>query len=142
MAEKLKRATHLSRHDEQILKSLSLLIKPRKKSHMQSVKWNPPASGWLKLNVDGTSLGNPGLSGARGAIRDSRDELIAGFAIFTATSTNNFAEFMGLLQGLRIARFLGLQQVEIEMDFMVVFDWIRKRRCGLWYLEDYWKELL
>lgn len=58
-----------------------------------------------------------------GVICDYRSELIAGFSIFTGTQTNNFAEFMGLIQGLRIVCFLGLQNVEIEMDSMLVIEW-------------------
>lgn len=91
------------------------------------------------MNVDGSSLGNPG---AGGAIRDYKGNLISGFAINSGIQSNNFAEFMGLLQGLRIVRFLGLLRVEIEMDSKVVIDWLKKKRCGLWYLENYWEELL
>ncbi|XP_040989051.1 uncharacterized protein LOC121236683 [Juglans microcarpa x Juglans regia] len=125
--EKIKGHSDLSRRDEEILQLLNLPVKPQKKVSTQIVKWLQPPEG---------------PSGAGGAIRDHRGELISGFSIFTRTRSNNFAEFMGLIQGLRIVRFLGLQNVEIEMDSMLVIEWLRKKRCGLWYLDDYWEELL
>ena len=35
------------------------------------VKWTPPPLHWFKLNSDGSSLGNPGLAGGGGIIRDN-----------------------------------------------------------------------
>ncbi|XP_043696583.1 uncharacterized protein LOC122647190 [Telopea speciosissima] len=34
------------------------------------VKWKHPPSGWLKLNIDGSSFGNPGSVGAGGIFRN------------------------------------------------------------------------
>lgn len=36
------------------------------------VRWCKLASGWVKLNTDGSSLGNPGLAGGGGLIRDEK----------------------------------------------------------------------
>lgn len=38
--------------------------------------WSPPPSRTLKLNFDGSSLGNPGSSGFGGAIRDSNGDIV------------------------------------------------------------------
>ena len=35
------------------------------------VRWHPPPSGFFKLNTDGSSLGNLGLAGAGGLLRNS-----------------------------------------------------------------------
>jgi len=32
--------------------------------------WKPPPHGFLKVNIDGASKGNPGLAGFGGVIRD------------------------------------------------------------------------
>ncbi|CAL1362165.1 unnamed protein product [Linum trigynum] len=37
---------------------------------MAAVAWTPPPKGWLKLNIDGASNGNPRLAGAGGALTD------------------------------------------------------------------------
>jgi hypothetical protein len=34
-------------------------------------KWEPPPQGFIKLNYDGASKGNPGQAGAGGLFRDS-----------------------------------------------------------------------
>ena len=37
---------------------------------LNMVKWDRPRIGWMKLNTDGSSLGNPGSAGGGGVIRD------------------------------------------------------------------------
>ena len=32
--------------------------------------------------------------------------------------------------------------MDIEFDSQVVVSWWKKRRCGVWYLEDFWEEIL
>ena len=44
------------------------------------IGWKYPAKGWIKLNVDGCSKGNPGLAGAGGVMRDHMGTWIGGFA--------------------------------------------------------------
>lgn len=46
----------------------------------RSFRWEKPTQGWLKLNTDGSSVGNPGLAGCRGAIRDDAGRWIIGFS--------------------------------------------------------------
>ncbi len=45
-----------------------------------SVKWTPPPVSWAKLNNDGLILGNPGLAGGGGVIRDSLGNWVGGFS--------------------------------------------------------------
>jgi hypothetical protein len=44
------------------------------------IKWKPSDLGWAKLNTDGASLGNPGIAGGGGLIRDSDGSWVGGFA--------------------------------------------------------------
>ena len=37
---------------------------------VRPIRWSKPEAGWLKLNTDGSSLGNPGLAGGGGLIRN------------------------------------------------------------------------
>ncbi|XP_035551499.1 uncharacterized protein LOC118349850 [Juglans regia] len=111
-------------------------------SMVAQVKWQPPKDSWVKLNVDGYSVDNPSLAGAGGVIRNSQGGFIGGFAVSLGHHSNNYAEVMGLLHGLRLIDSLGLTNVEIELDSMLVIHWLKRKRCGLWYMEDFWEEIL
>ena len=52
----------------------------------------PPPFPYLKLNTDGSALGNPGLAGAREVLRDHRGQWISGFSLRGGLATNNMAE--------------------------------------------------
>ncbi|KAG7548857.1 hypothetical protein ISN44_As12g040050 [Arabidopsis suecica] len=43
------------------------------------IAWTPPREGWLKLNTDGESKGNPGLASAGGVLRDAEGRWCGGF---------------------------------------------------------------
>ncbi|OIT29361.1 hypothetical protein A4A49_65562, partial [Nicotiana attenuata] len=43
------------------------------------VKWEPPATNFYKLNIDGSCEGNPGVGGVGGVFRDSRGQWTLGF---------------------------------------------------------------
>jgi hypothetical protein len=87
-------------------------------------------------------LGNPGLSGASGIIRDAHGNVVHAFASHLGNGSNNRAELLALLLGLRHCKQLGVGSMEIEMDSQVVISWLQRRRCGIWYLEDFWEELI
>ncbi|PNX62229.1 hypothetical protein L195_g061051, partial [Trifolium pratense] len=44
------------------------------------VRWNAQGGNGIILNVDGSNIGNPGVSGFRGLIRNSDGGWIHGFA--------------------------------------------------------------
>ena len=44
------------------------------------VRWEKPPSGWTKLNMNGASLGNLGVAGCGGIMRDERGNWVVGFA--------------------------------------------------------------
>ena len=44
------------------------------------VKWDRPGIGWMKLNTDGSSLGNPGSVGGGGVIRDWFGRWVSSFS--------------------------------------------------------------
>ena len=45
-----------------------------------SIKWSLPPFGWFKLNTDGSFLGNPGLAGGEGVIRNHFGVWVKGFS--------------------------------------------------------------
>ena len=50
-----------------------------KRKQILQVRWSKPEFGWVWLNKDGSSIGNPGLAGGGGLIRDHNGTWIKGF---------------------------------------------------------------
>jgi ribonuclease HI len=68
----------------------------------------------IKAFVDGASRGNPGPSGY-GVYMTSESEIIE-ICGYLGTTTNNVAEYSGLLDALETARAEGATEVEIVSD--------------------------
>lgn len=91
------------------------------------VAWLPPHENYVKLNVDGSSLGNPGSSGYGGLIRSTTGEWIMGFSGFCGITTNLNAELLAIAYGLHIAWGKGYKEVICESDSQMSLDLIAKR---------------
>jgi len=44
------------------------------------IRWERPSNGWLKLNTDGSSLGNPGLAGGGVVLMDEHGNWVIVFS--------------------------------------------------------------
>jgi ribonuclease HI len=66
--------------------------------------------------IDGGARGNPGPAGYGVRIEDEQGTLINEFNGFLGTSTNNVAEYNGLLAALRFAQENGHRVVHIKSD--------------------------
>lgn len=66
------------------------------------IRWKFPSAGWHKLNSDGASKGNSGLSGWGGIVREERGFLMYGFALNIGICSAYNAEFWGFLRGLKL----------------------------------------
>ncbi len=75
-----------------------------------------PAPASVRVYSDGAARGNPGLSGAGAVLVDPQGQVVDKLGKFLGTQTNNYAEYMGLLLGLRRARALGVREVEVYAD--------------------------
>ena len=84
----------------------------------------PPPFPYLKLNTDGSALGNPGPAGAGGVLRDHRGQWISGFSLHGGFATNNMAELAAVRQGLEMAWNMGYKLLHLELDSKVVFSWL------------------
>jgi ribonuclease HI len=72
------------------------------------------------LYTDAGSRGNPGLSGVGVVLTTTDNKTIAETSIFLGTTTNNAAEYMGLIHGLQIAQQHGISRIHIFLDSMLV----------------------
>ena len=90
------------------------------------VRWYPPPPQfpYLKLNTDRSALGNPGLAGAGGVLRDHRGQWISGFSLRGGFATNNMAELAAVRQGLGMTWNKGYKLLHLELDSKVVLSWL------------------
>ncbi|CAI9785059.1 unnamed protein product [Fraxinus pennsylvanica] len=138
---KLKEVRTLSRRDVWVLKELNIPVKPIKEKGIKVVRWQRPMQGWYKLNTDGCCLGNPGICGAGCIIRNEKGDIVIAFTKYLGEGTNNGAELLVLLYGLRRAKRMGLNRLEVELDSLIIVNWLKRKVCGIRYLEDYWEEI-
>jgi ribonuclease HI len=79
------------------------------------------------LYFDGCSKGNPGRAGAGAVIYDSEMKEIWSSAVFVgANSTNNEAEYTGLLIGLRKAVEMGITHLLVRGDSQLIVRQMNK----------------
>lgn len=73
-----------------------------------------------KLQFDGCSKSNPGIAGAGAVIYKFNQEISAKIQFVGNNSTNNVAEYTGLIIGLKEAIKLGIKKLDVEGDSMLV----------------------
>lgn len=70
----------------------------------------------VRVYSDGAARGNPGHSGAGAVLVQPSGQIVDRLGKYLGVQTNNYAEYMGLLLGLRRAHELGVQEVEVYAD--------------------------
>ncbi|MBF5044296.1 ribonuclease HI family protein [Aggregicoccus sp. 17bor-14] len=75
------------------------------------------ALGRVRVYSDGAARGNPGPSGAGAVVTDAGGgTVLARVGKYLGRQTNNYAEYMGLIIGLKHARELGAREVDVYAD--------------------------
>ena len=77
------------------------------------MKWNKPPEEWFKLNTNGASSGNLGKAGGNG-------RWIKGFSRSIGHASSFIAEFWALRDGLKLALYMGVLRLVMELDAKVV----------------------
>jgi ribonuclease HI len=93
------------------------------------IGWKPPPVGWVKLNSDGACK-HDGSAGCGGIIRGSDGEWLGGFAKKLGICSAYVAELWGVYEGLRLARRLGFNVVELNVDSLLVANVLNSHRCS------------
>uniref|UniRef100_A0A6C0F3V1 RNase H type-1 domain-containing protein n=1 Tax=viral metagenome TaxID=1070528 RepID=A0A6C0F3V1_9ZZZZ len=78
------------------------------------------------LNFDGCSKGNPGRGGAGAVIYKDQEEIWAGATFVGANVTNNYAEYSGLILGLKTAIKLKIKNLDVLGDSDLVIKQMKK----------------
>ncbi|XP_002994296.2 uncharacterized protein LOC9648412 isoform X1 [Selaginella moellendorffii] len=80
------------------------------------------------LQYDGASKGNPGKAGAGALLRDPDGSVLQELRIGLGTATNNFAEYQGLILGLKGALAQNVTRIRVQGDSNLVC----KQVAGIW----------
>ncbi|KAL0307977.1 UNVERIFIED_CONTAM: putative ribonuclease H protein [Sesamum calycinum] len=99
------------------------------------VRWQAPSPSWFKLNTDGSSLGNPGLAGAAGIIRDSAGHVHLAYQLALGTGTSVLAELTAVWRGMELALTHGLAPLVVEVDATTVISLLQSRASGKWEVQ-------
>ncbi|GMP82127.1 hypothetical protein CsSME_00036582 [Camellia sinensis var. sinensis] len=86
--------------------------------------WQPPLPDWVKVNTDGASTGNPGVS-IGGLFRDSAGFWIGGFKQWLGGAHALTVELWVIWQGLRQVWQQGCKKVDLETDSQEGIDLIQ-----------------
>jgi mutator protein MutT len=102
--------------------------------------------GQVVVYSDGGSRGNPGPSAAGFVILNGRDEVIAQGGMYLGITTNNLAEYQGLLLGLEKAFELHARVIDFRLDSLLVVNQMngiyRIKNRELWPVHERIRELL
>lgn len=89
-------------------------------SRVIGIRWSHPLDGWVKLNTDGASKGNPGQAGAGGIVRGRGGRPLSMFAENCGIASCTKAEFLAVLKELALVWNLGHRRVVLKVDSLVV----------------------
>jgi ribonuclease HI len=81
----------------------------------------------LVVHVDGGARGNPGPAAAAAVVSTPDGEVLDEAGITIGHTTNNVAEYRGLLLGLERAKALGAAEVDVVNDSELVANQINGR---------------
>ncbi|XP_069145909.1 uncharacterized protein [Solanum lycopersicum] len=100
------------------------------------VTWFKPPDQWIKINTDGSALTNEGKIGAGGIIRDKEGKMIMAFSTPLGEGSNNQAEIEAALFGLTWAFELGFKNILLDLDSLLVVQWISNKIAPPWNLTN------
>jgi ribonuclease HI len=126
-----------------LLKQFSINIHQPKETFLLEVCWQPPIVNWLKCNIDGAAVGNPGSASCGGVFRNHSADFIFGFAEPLGISTSFFAELCGAMRAVKFAFHNNWHNIWIESDStLVVSSFKNPDRAVPWVLRNRWKNVL
>ncbi|XP_042486522.1 uncharacterized protein LOC122066747 [Macadamia integrifolia] len=127
--------------DVMCCRRLGLSVAPSRYLPPLEVPWCKPHPNWLKLNVDGSALGNPGRAGAGGVARDHDGQVQDAFSIFLGIKQIYEAEFEAVMEGFLMAKALDAKGLCIESDSVAVVTAIQSNHIP-WFTLQKWLSLL
>jgi len=117
-------------------------ILPKIKMHTKEIKHAKIYPEFnFRMNFDGCSKGNPGLSGAGAVIYNNNNEIWAGTYFVGENATNNQAEYAGLILGLQQAIELDIKNLLVQGDSQLIINHMTgKYKCSSENLLELYKK--
>jgi ribonuclease HI len=116
----VERAARESAEELDAAMNESKVVRDRKKKERavvaeaeRVVEARPPRT---RLFTDGAARGNPGPAGAGAVIISPEGHVVAKMGKYLGETTNNVAEYTGLILGLKRAKAMGLRELEVLAD--------------------------
>jgi ribonuclease HI len=110
------------------------------------VKNSMPKLVEAKLYADGGSRGNPGPSASGFAIMNMDGQVVVKKGVYLGVTTNNQAEYQALKFGLEEARSMGIRQLHVYLDSLLVVNQMlgrfKVKNRDLWPIHDSVKQLV
>lgn len=114
-AEELDEAMDLSKAEREKRRKERAAEAERERA-AQAASEEAERSKRTRLYTDGAARGNPGPAGAGAVIISPDGHVVAKIGKFLGDSTNNVAEYMGLILGLRRAKAMGIKELDVFSD--------------------------
>ena len=86
---------------------------------------------YVVIYTDGACRGNPGPSGIGASIENENGDEIATVSSYIGNGTNNRAEYMAAIEGVKKAIQLQAEEIELRMDSLLVVRQVE----GLWKIK-------
>ncbi|XP_059078222.1 uncharacterized protein LOC131876763 [Cryptomeria japonica] len=118
------------------LKQSSLHRLEDKSIGRKNVKCCPSPSDWKRLNFDGASHGNLGLSGFGDVVRDEDGSLVGATCGLSGIVSNNVAEITALEEGLNWVIENNHLKVVIKGDSQIILNGVTKKYFTNWRLNE------
>ena len=80
----------------------------------------------LIIFTDGGARGNPGPAGIGAVLYNEKKEIVAEISKFLGVATNNQAEYQALIEGLKKAKELGAQELDVFLDSELVVKQLKR----------------
>lgn len=119
-------------HDLTILKAIGIGCKPKKMRRDQFAIWLPPSTQVIKINTDGSSLGNPGRAGVGIIARDHTSTILFSHWKGIGIRTSYEAEFEAIILALEDAINKDWRDLWIECDNQVVVQQCKDSNFPWW----------
>ena len=81
----------------------------------------------LTIYTDGGARGNPGPAATGVVIKDAKSKTLASYGEYLGEQTNNYAEYMALISGLKKAKALGADEVDCMLDSELVVKQLQRK---------------
>ncbi|CAN0856148.1 Putative ribonuclease H protein At1g65750 [Linum grandiflorum] len=120
----------------------SLRCTPISPTIVDLIGWAPPASGWVKMNTDGSVTTNPHSAAVGVVVRGENGGWIGGFCSWIGTQEILHTELRALRDGLSWVRLMGYRRVVVETDSLLAVQLLHSQDTASHPLEALIKDIL